>query len=165
MFCSNCGANNVNEADFCVECGARLEKEPPQQPVVEEPVVQQPVAETVPPQAAPDAEDEITVKRIHDNVKICAILWIVIGAFQCISCAFIISGVWNIIMGIRELKFANAIVPGNRAVYDYYDNAMTNLIVGAVINFLFGLLVGCALSAFEFYIRDQVLKNRKAFGA
>ena len=77
----------------------------------------------------------------------------------------VVAGVWNIIIGARELKANGNIQAGNRSVYDTYDNSLTSLIIGAVINFVFGLLVGCALSAYEFYIRDQVLKNRRVFGA
>ena len=82
-----------------------------------------------------------------------------------LTCVGIIAGVWNIVIGVRALKSVENIQVGNRAVYDSYDNGLTMLIVGAVINFVFGLIVGCALSAYEFYIRDQVLKNRHVFGA
>ena len=170
MFCVNCGANNANDAEYCVECGAKLEQpivQPVAEPVVEpiaEPV-SAPVEEPVVQQSATVSDEEMAVKRIRDNAKLCAILWIVIGVFQCISCVGVVAGGWNIVMGIRGLKFSQSIVPGNRAVYEAYDRSMTNLIIGAVVNFVFGLLIGCALSAFEFFIRDQVLKNRKAFGA
>lgn len=158
MFCKNCGANNPDNVAFCAECGAQMAEE--QQEVQYEAPVND-----VPPQTAVSEEDEMAVKRIRDNAKLCAILWIVVGAFQVLSCIGAFAGGWNIVMGIRGLKFTESIVPGNRAVYDYYDKAMNTLIVGAVINFVLGLLVGCALSAFEFYIRDSVLKNKKAFGA
>ena len=36
---------------------------------------------------------------------------------------------------------------------------------GTAINFFLGAFIGCALSVFEFYIRDQVIKNHRVFGA
>lgn len=52
MFCRNCGANNADNAAFCVNCGATLNAEQPvQQPVyqqpVQQPVYQQPVQQPV----------------------------------------------------------------------------------------------------------------------
>ena len=154
MFCTKCGANVPENANVCPQCGNAIGGQ------------QQTASgsQTVPP-PTPLTDDEIVVKRIKDNAKLCAILWIVVGALQCLSCVGIIAGVWNIVIGVRELKFSETIVQGNRAIFDTYDNSMTMLIIGAVINFVFGLLVGCALSVFEFYIRDQVIKNRKVFGA
>lgn len=154
MFCTKCGANIPDDAAVCPQCGASTGS------------AQTAGANTVPPQpAAPLTDDEMVAKRIRDHAKTCAILWIVCGALQVLSCVGVIAGVWNIIMGVREYKGIETIKAGNRAVYDTYDNGLTMLIIGAAVNFVFGLLVGCALSAYEFYIRDQVLKNRHVFGA
>ena len=154
MFCTKCGANIPDNAVVCPQCGAQTGN------------AQTAGANTVPPQpTAPLSEDEIIAKRIRDHAKTCSILWIVCGALQVLTCVGVIAGVWNIIIGARELKANGNIQVGNRSVYDTYDNSLTSLIIGAVINFVFGLLVGCALSAYEFYIRDQVLKNRRVFGA
>lgn len=47
MFCRNCGAENADNAGFCINCGATLnEEQPVQQPMqqpVQQPVYQQPV--------------------------------------------------------------------------------------------------------------------------
>ena len=154
MFCTKCGANIPDNAAVCPRCGAKTGN------------AQTASANTVPPQpTAPLSEDEIIAKRIRDHAKTCSILWIVCGALQVLTCVGVIAGVWNIIIGARELKANGNIQVGNRSVYDTYDNSLTSRIIGAVINFVFGLLVGCALSAYEFYIRDQVIKHRRVFGA
>lgn len=150
MFCTKCGANLPDDAYACSQCGAIVGSKP--------------AGETVPP-VQPSDDDVSTVKRIRDNAKTCATLWIVLGAIQCLTCVGIIAGVWNIVMGVRGIKAVETIVPGNRAVYEAYDNSMTMLIISAVINFLLGGFIGCGLSAFEYAIRDQVIKNKKAFGA
>lgn len=155
MFCTKCGANIPDNAVVCPQCGAKTGNA---QTTTN--------AGTVPPRpAVPLTDDEMIAKRIRDHAKTCAILWVVCGALQVLTCVGIIAGVWNIVIGVRALKSVENIQVGNRAVYDSYDNGLTMLIVGAVINFVFGLIVGCALSAYEFYIRDQVLKNRHVFGA
>lgn len=151
MFCTKCGANLPDDAELCTQCGAAIGGQQTRN------------SNPIPPMAS--GEEENAVKRIRDNAKLCAILWIVVGGIQCLSCVGIIAGVWNIVIGVRELKAVENIVLGNRAVYDNYDKSMTIIIIGAVINFMLGGLIGCALSAFEYYIRDQVIKNRKAFGA
>lgn len=190
MVCKNCGAENMEGSSFCIECGSKL-AEMQKEPVEQEILHQEEIAEEIPQQAQPPVEeiqyqeipqqqtesnqtppqagnamdDEVTVKRIRDMAKLCSILWIVLGGIQILSCVGVIAGAWNVVMGIRGVKFAESIVPGNRAVYTYYDNAMTSMIIGAVINFTLGLFVGVALSVFDFIIRDQVIKNKRAFGA
>ena len=149
MYCPKCGSNVPENCAACPTCGAAV-----------------PVRPQVKAEPAVSADEaEITAKRIRDNAKICAILWIVVGAFQCLTCAGAICGVWNIVMGVRGLSFAKTIVPGNRQVYERYDSSMTMIVITAVINFLLGLIVGCGVSVFEFIIRDQVIKNKKVFGA
>lgn len=43
MFCRNCGANNADNAAFCINCGAAMAEEQPAQQPVQQPVYQQPV--------------------------------------------------------------------------------------------------------------------------
>lgn len=178
MFCSNCGAQLPDDFKVCPQCGAAVEgapeikdETPTQQPETTYAEPEQPVntvAETAQPKqeyTGNISDDEMAVNRIRDMAKICAIMWIVIGGFQCLTCVPIVAGVWNIYMGIRSFKSLGAFVPGNRAIFESYNNGLTNIIITAVINFFLGGMLPIALSAFEFVIRDQVLKNKHLFGA
>ncbi len=43
MFCSNCGAQNADNATSCVNCGAQLAQQNDQQPINQQPTYQQPM--------------------------------------------------------------------------------------------------------------------------
>ena len=178
MFCSNCGTQLPDDFKVCPQCGTPVEgaseknnEIPTQQPETAYAEPEQPVnnvMETAQPKQSNTgniSEEEMAVNRIRDMAKVCSIMWIVIGGFQCLSCVAIIAGAWNIYMGVRSFKSLNAFVPGNRALFESYNNGLTNIIITAVINFFLGGMLPIALSAFEFVIRDQVLKNKHLFGA
>ena len=151
--CSVCRAAADRPYLFCPRCGAKLGAAAPR------PAARPVSAGTV------TSDDEAAAKRVRDHVKTCAILWIVVGCFQVLSCVCLISGVWNIFWGIKELGYAKTIQAGDPAVYRTWDGALTSIIIGAVVNFLFGLVIGCILSVYDFIIRDMVMKNKKAFHA
>ncbi|MGN1249693.1 MAG: zinc-ribbon domain-containing protein [Candidatus Spyradocola sp.] len=154
MFCTKCGANIPDNMAFCPQCGAATGSAP-----------NTTYAPPTPPPPQPLTDDEIIVKRIRDNARACAVLWLIIGIVQTLACATIVAGVWNIVMAARELKSIENIQVGNRAVYDAYDKALNMNIAGTAINLFLGAVFGCVLSGFEFYIRDQVIKNHRVFGA
>ena len=157
MFCTKCGANIPDNMAFCPQCGAATGSAPNASASY--------TAPTPPPPPQPLTDDEIIVKRIRDNARICAVLWLIIGIVQVLACATIVAGVWNIVVAARELKSIENIQVGNRAVFDAYDKALNMDIAGTAINFFLGAFVGFALSVFEFYIRDQVIKHHRVFGA
>ena len=178
MFCSNCGAQLPDDFKVCPQCGSAVEgapeikkDAPTQHPETTYAEPEQPVntvAETAQPKREYTdniSDDEMTVIRIHDMAKVCSIMWIVIGAFQCLTCVAIVAGVWNIFMGVRNFKSLNEFVLGNRTLFERYNNGLNNIVISALINFFLGGMLTVALSAIEFVIRDQVLKNKKLFGA
>ena len=178
MFCSNCGTQLPDDFKVCPQCGTpvegateKIDEIPTQQPETAYAEPEQPannVMETAQPKQSNTgniSEEEMTVIRIHDMAKVCSIMWIVIGAFQCLTCVAIVAGVWNIFMGVRNFKSLNEFVLGNRTLFERYNNGLNNIVISALINFFLGGMLTVALSAIEFVIRDQVLKNKHLFGA
>jgi uncharacterized membrane protein len=101
--------------------------------------------------------------RVRDYEKTSGILWIVIGILQVISFVTIIAGVWNIYAGFTRIKLAGRIQSHQNWVVPTFERALNGIIIIAVINLIFGGVLGIAIAGFDYYIRDYVLKNKEAF--
>lgn len=107
---------------------------------------------------------QTVTKTLSDREKISAIIWIIIGALQIICCVTLIAGGWNIYAGIMSLKRANNVLQPWPGIVKSYEDSLTSMIIGLVINLLFGGVIGVAGSIYDLLaIRDYVLKNRKVF--
>ncbi|MCD8311241.1 MAG: hypothetical protein LUD43_01875 [Firmicutes bacterium] len=91
------------------------------------------------------------------------VVWIVVGVVQCLTVYAAAAGVWNIINAVMCLRNVKNIVAHNPGVVPYFDQRKVWLIVLAVVNLILGGVLGVALVAFEWYVRDFVLRNRSAF--
>lgn len=139
MHCTHCGHQNTYGAGFCIHCGAQLQ----------------------PPPAQSDASG--IVKRVADNHQLSAILWIVLGALQILGCITIVAGIWNLIIGIRQLGSVKAIVPNNPNVYRDFDASFGMIIASGIINLVLGGVIGVSISVLDYYNRDMVLRNKHVF--
>lgn len=108
------------------------------------------------------AEPEIVVRRIADYERVSGILWIVIGAFQCLTLIGIIAGIWNIVAGISRIRAVPIILQRDPRIPAMFEG-IGQLIVTGVINLLLGGVVGVFFVVFDFVIRDMVLGNRELF--
>ena len=103
-------------------------------------------------------------KTLSDREKISAIIWLVIGIGQCLSMVLFISGAWNIYASITRFKQAKAVLNPWKGIVGNYESWMTNIIIGLVINLIFGGVIGVAGSLYDmFVVRNYVLENRKVF--
>ncbi len=146
MLCANCGKEIPEGAQFCPVCGKRQGQE-------------QDFSAPHPPRTPAEA----IARKIRDDTKTSAILWIVIGSIQILGCITIIAGVWNLVMGIRRLSLSETIIPGNAEVYRAFDDGLTNLIITAVLNFVLGGVVFALLCIWDYFIRDKVIRNASVF--
>jgi hypothetical protein len=119
----------------------------------------------LPPQLPVAHQDshEVLIRRMADFEKVSGILWICLAAIQIISVIGIIAGIWNLFAGISRLGISRKIVIRSPEVPDSY-RGITQLIIIGLVNLFFGGVIGVAFVAFDFYIRDLVLKNRHLFG-
>ncbi len=108
------------------------------------------------------ASPDHTVRRIADYERISGILWIIIGAIQCLTLIGIIAGVWNIVAGISRISAAPLILQRDPRVPAMFEG-IGQLIVIGLINIFLGGIVGVLFVIFDFVIRDMVLRNRQLF--
>ena len=102
------------------------------------------------------------IRRMAEYEKISAILWLVLAIFQIICIITIVAGVWNLVAAISRFQMVKEIRNRNPAVPAAYEG-VTMLIVIGFINFFLGAAIGVVFVAFDFYIRDQILKNQAVF--
>ena len=110
----------------------------------------------------------MTIENVSQTLsareKIAAIIWLIIGIFQCLSCVFIISGAWNIYASITRFKQAKLVLTPWPGIVNNYDKWISSIIYGIVINVLFGGLIGVAGSIYDLVaIRGYVLSNKAVF--
>ena len=113
-------------------------------------------------QNAPSEPADVAAKVRRCEV-VSGVAWLLIGVVQCVLLYTAAAGVWNIINAIVSLRNVKNISVGNAAVVPYFEGRKVWLIVAAVVNIILGGVVGVFLVAFEWYVRDYVLRNRYVF--
>lgn len=108
------------------------------------------------------ADPDSTIRRIADYERVSGILWIVIGALQCLTLIGIIAGIWNIVAGISRIRVVPIILQRDPRVPAIFEG-IGQLIVIGVINLFLGGVFGVLFVIFDFFIRDMVLRNRHLF--
>lgn len=154
--CGNQFVANEPTADtgftvVCPSCGVRLRVKPPGVS-----------REQFKNAAAPSAAEQVA-GRIKRCELVSGILWLIIGAIQLIVVWTAAAGLWNIINAIIRLRSVKNIQAGNPNVVPWYDGRRNWLIAFAVVNLVLGGVVGILLVAFDWWVRDFVLKNREVF--
>jgi hypothetical protein len=109
-----------------------------------------------------DLDGDLTIRRLADYERISGILWIVLAAIQILTVVGIIAGIWNILAGISRINVSKQITARDSKVPAIFES-YTQLIVIGIINLLLGGIIGVAFVAFDFYIRDVVLRNARLF--
>ena len=103
-------------------------------------------------------------KTLSEREKLSAIIWLVVGICQILSGFFIVSGAWNIYASITRFKQSKAVLTPWKGIVQNYDSWMTNIIIGLVINLIFGGVIGVAGSLYDmFAIRNFVLSNKAVY--
>ena len=105
---------------------------------------------------------DVTVRRIADYERISGIVWIVIGALQCLTLVGIIAGIWNIFAGVSRVKAVPIILARSPNVPSMFEG-IGQLVVIGLINVFLGGVFGVLCVILDFFIRDMVLKNRHLF--
>lgn len=123
---------------------------------VESPIVMHTAPEPV------SSADEQTLRRIADYERISAILWICLGVFQVVMVVTLIAGAWNIYAGWSRLALPEQIRARKAHIPAAFED-VTSLIVIGVLNLILGGVVGILFVAFDFVVRDMVLRNRHLF--
>ena len=115
----------------------------------------------VPPSVRKDTD--LFINRIADYYKVSAILWLIIAILQIVSILGIVAGIWNLFASASRFQMIKAVRARFPSVIEA-NKGVAQLVILGIINFFLGAVVGVLFVAFDFYIRDQVLKKADLFG-
>lgn len=104
------------------------------------------------------------IRRMADYEKLSAILWLILSIIQILSIIAIVAGIWNFFASLSRFGMVKKIRALEADVPENYEG-MGQLIVIGLINVLLGAVIGIVFVALDFYIRDQILKNKHVFTA
>lgn len=121
------------------------------------------VQRSVKDRSVPVTDSEFVARKVRRCELFSGIAWLIIGVVQCIAVYTAAAGVWNIINAFIRLRSSRNVTSGNASVVTYFDERRVWLIVMAVVNLVLGGVLGVFLVAFDWYVRDFVLRNRSAF--
>lgn len=103
-------------------------------------------------------------ETLASREKVAAIIWLVIGIMQVLSFAGIFCGAYNIFASVSRFKQAKLVLTPYPGFVKSYDKWLTNIIIGIVINVIFGGVIGVACSIYDLIaVRGYVLENKKTF--
>jgi len=130
------------------------------------PVSVLPPIPTVPPPVPPTltltTDEQDCIRRIADYERIACYFWIVLGVVQICLIATAIAGIWNIFASISRWNLPEKVRSRDARIPKAYQDISQLIIIG-VVNLLLGGVIGVVFVAFDFYIRDMVLKNSHLF--
>jgi hypothetical protein len=106
---------------------------------------------------------DVVAAKVKRCEIVSGVLWLLIGAVQIFFVYTAAAGVWNVINAIIRLRSVGNIYAGNPEVVPWYEGRRTSLIIFAVVNLVLGGVLGVALVAFDWWVRDYVLNNKTAF--
>lgn len=106
---------------------------------------------------------DVVAAKVKRCEIVSGVLWLLIGAVQIFFVYTAAAGVWNVINAIIRLRSVGNIYAGNSEVVPWYEGRRTSLIIFAVVNLVLGGVLGVALVAFDWWVRDYVLNNKTAF--
>lgn len=109
-----------------------------------------------------ETSDQTTIRNIADYEHLSGILWIILGTLQTLTIVGAIAGLWNIFAGISHCKIAPHIMRREQSIPSVFEDISQLIIIG-IINLFLGGFIGLLFVAFDFYIRDVVLRNRHLF--
>ncbi|MGQ9528123.1 hypothetical protein [Chloroflexus sp.] len=109
-----------------------------------------------------ETPDQTTIRNISDYELLSGIFWIILGTLQTLTIVGALAGIWNIFAGISHCKVSSRILRREKMIPATFED-ITQLVIIGIINLIFGGFIGLIFVAFDFFIRDKVLKNRHLF--
>ena len=103
-------------------------------------------------------------QTLSQREMISGIIWIVIGALQCVSIIGCICGAYNIYAGIMTLKRSKQVLRPWPGIVNYYEGWLTSIIIAIVVNLIIGGGIGVIGALYDlFAIRGYVLENKAVY--
>lgn len=145
MYCRFCGKEIINENQaICLNCGCAVESVP-----------------------VDTRNKSISVddyyRKLSEYEKMSGVVWLVIGIIQICTLIGIICGIWNIIVSISRLKYANELLNKPTGITEKYENQLTEIIIIMVLNIFLGAIIGVVGSVIDLFVRNYVIENKNIF--
>ena len=102
------------------------------------------------------------IRKLAEYELISCCIWIAIAVLQICTCYGSIAGVWNICVGVSRYRMIARIKARDARIPSEHER-LEMLIVIALVNLILGGVIGIALVAFDYYVRNQILENRHVF--
>lgn len=113
------------------------------------------------PRVGGDADEAARFRaRLARYERTSAIVWLVIAVIQILAVVTVVAGIWNVFASVSRFRFARAIREGHPGVVRAYEENLWMLIVMGCVNFFLGGFIAAAWIAYDFHVRNKVLKNR-----
>lgn len=163
MFCTNCGKEIDNDAEFCIQCGARIESVTTN--------VYDYQSEITPWQHDFDSNLDMGVAGLVLNkMQTSYALFIAIGISQILigfgtMCygygIFVLGiGICNIVLASKEKKKITYFNDNPKEIYPYFERKKVELIIFLVLNMFLGAVVGSVCIVYELSVRSYVMKHK-----
>ncbi len=157
MYCSKCGQQVDNSANFCVHCGCAVKNENRNNFSSTYPYMQN-------QQNFAQDDYKNTINKLSNYEKTSGVIWLTIGIIQCITLVGIICGIWNIVISIQRLNYSKIILTSKPIeIYNNFENQLTSIIVFLIINIFFGAVIGIVGALFDLFVRNFAMENKNVF--
>ena len=161
MFCTNCGKENDSDAEFCAQCGAKLQ-------VSTSVGVQSDYFSWQHNQGTSINMDVVTT--VLKKMETSCTIWMVISILQiiigigtlCVGYGIftLALGIWNITQTSKERKNKEYFKDHPEEIYPYFEPREGALIATLLLNLFLGAVIGCICMAYELSIRSYVIKHK-----
>ncbi len=115
-----------------------------------------------PPVAPTSGTSETTLRRLADYERLAGYFWIGLGVLQILLVVTAIAGIWNIFVGTSRLPMSKQVREGRADVPQKYEG-LGGYVLIALVNLVFGAVLGLVLVGVDLFVRDQILKNAHLF--
>lgn len=159
--CPQCGALVTASATMCGLCFAPLAASDQATP---------PRAAAPPMMTGSAAPGYVVVRRLADYYRWSGYAWLCLGAVQVflgltgagLLLFLAVVGALNILAGLSRIGMAGVIAQRHPAVPHCFQG-LAQLAIIAVVNLVFGAVVGLVLVVVDLFVRDQILRNAHLF--
>lgn len=103
-----------------------------------------------------------TLENIARYERLACVLWLVLAILQILSVVAIIAGLWNLFAVFSRRNLPRMIRARDPSIPSIYE-PITGLVVIAIINLVFGAVIGVVFVVLDAFVRQLVLGNRHLF--
>ncbi len=142
-YCTKCGSEMQDVAEFCSKCGTRVNC------------------------GTPPSSGNL-LSQLSERVKLNGIIWLIIGIIQIVlgmewGWGLLLVGGLNIASSIQDINYSKTVLTSPQGIVEHF-RPLTGPVIVLVYNLIFGGVIGVAGSVYYLVgVRNFVLSNEKIF--